>query len=175
MRTRILMLTVALTSFILGAIVACCWWWYAYTHWMMLPREVELATRAAKDAAVLAAIRLNEPKGAIRQLETEMDGAVATLSEWEEVARPDDETRKARDRWLVAVKVYHESYPAGGDLAARVSALLANVPARNPESTCQSSICRLDDLRRAALNGKTNPVKEKADASAPAGGASPGR
>ena len=84
-----------------------------------------------------------------------MDIHVSTLSHWNEASAPDEKVRMARDRWLVPVKVYHESYPVSGDDAPRVKAFLATIPGRGTNSACKSGICRLDDLRvgRAKANG----------------------
>jgi hypothetical protein len=175
MKTKMRTALIALTSFVAGAIAMCCWWWYAYTHWMILPKEVEAASRAGMDAAVLAHLRLNESTNAIQQLESRMDGVVAMLAQWDSVTPPSGEIRKARDKWLLPVKIYRESYPASADVAARIDRLLANVPAGNPKIVCQSSICRLDDRHRAASIANTNSVTTKADPSASANGASPRR
>ena len=89
-----------------------------------------------------------------------MDIGVSAIAQWAEVRPPDEKTRKARDRFLTAVKVYHESYPASGPDAARVNALLATVPGRNPQSACKNGICRLDDLHHGVVNVNTNnPTK----------------
>jgi hypothetical protein len=100
----------------------------------------------------LAQLRLNESKNVIKDMETSMDIGVSTIAVWSEIRPPDEKTHKARDRFLTSVKVYHESYPASGDVAARVNSLLATVPGRNPQNTCKSGVCRLDDLRLAILH-----------------------
>jgi hypothetical protein len=163
MKTKILIIVVGLASFVLGAIAMCCWLWYAYTHWMMIPKEVEAASRAGMYALALAHLRLNEPRAAIQQLEVQMDGVVSMLAQWDKSATANEKIRKARDRWLVPVKVYHETYPASGDVAARINPLLATIPGRNPTDTCKNSICRLDDLHRASSNVNSKPVTEKAE------------
>ncbi len=176
MKTKILVLVVGLASFVLGAIAASFSWGYAWTHRMVIPKEVDFASQAGMDAVVLAHLRLNEPKDAIQQLETRMDAVVYALAQWDELlARPDEQTRKARDRWLTSVKVYHESYPACGDDADRINTLLATVPGRNPQSTCRASICRLDDLHRAKMNVGTNSDTGKVETNATANTASPAR
>jgi|GEM_PF-509186 len=163
MKTKILILVVGLASFVLGAIAMSCWRGYAYTHWMVIPKEVEVASRAEMDAVALAHLRMNEPKAVIQQLEAQMDGAVFNLAQWDESATPNEKIRKSRDRCLVAVKVYHESYPASGDVAARINPLLATIRGRNTQKTCNSSICRLDDLHRSAGNTNSNSISEKAE------------
>jgi hypothetical protein len=140
---------------VVGGIAVSLWWGHVLSR-MTVSKEVEVAAKAAFEAEWLAELRLDETKNAIQSLETSMDIEVFTIAQWAEVSPPDERTRKARDRWLVPVKVYHESYPARGDEAARVNSLLAKVPGRTPESICKSSICRLDDLRLAKLNTKTN-------------------
>jgi hypothetical protein len=81
---------------------------------------------------------------------------VITLSEWQETSMLDEKSRTARDKWLVPVRVYHESYPASGAEAERVNSLLSTVPDRKEASTCKSGICRLDDLRLARSQSATN-------------------
>jgi hypothetical protein len=176
MKTKMLVLVVGLASFVLGVIAASFSWGYAWTHRMVIPKEVDLAGQAGMDAVALAHLRLNEPKDAIQQLETRMDAVVYALAQWDEgIARPDEQTRKSRDRWLTSVKIYHESYPTSGDGAARINALLATVSGRNPQSTCKTSICRLDDLRLAKMNTDPNSATGKVEANVPANAASPPR
>jgi hypothetical protein len=176
MKTKILVLVVGLASFVLGVIAASFSWGYAWTHRMVIPKEVDLAGQAGMDAMILAHLRLNESKDAIQLLETRMDTVVYAIAQWDELlARPDEQTRKARDRWLTSVKTYHESYPASGDGAARINTLLANVPGRNPQSTCKTSICRLDDLHQAKMNTATNSAPGKVEENVPANAASPPR
>ena len=164
MKSRLLIVTVALASFVLGAFGMAGWCWYAYTRWMIPPKEVEMASWAARDTRALAHLRLNEPKEAIRALESGIDEVVSSLALWDEESPPKETTRTARDRWLRSVKVYHESYPACGEGAERVNRLLAQVPGRSSASTCKTSICRLDDLHRAAVKAGTNPVATNAPA-----------
>lgn len=154
MKTK--MAVVGLVSFVLGAVAAGCWFWYAYMHWMIIPKEVELAGRAGMDAVVLAHLRLNEADRAIQQLEVRMDSAVASLAQWDGIKPPSDKARAERNNWLVPVKVYRANYPCTGEVAAFVNPFLATVPDRKPDSTCKSAICRLDDLRHANLDKKTN-------------------
>ena len=119
-------------------------------------KEVDLAFQAAEQAEWLAALRLNETQMAIKELEHSMDIKAFTLAQWEGAYAPDEKTRLRRDRFLVPVKVYHESYPAYGEEASLVIPLLAKVPDRNREKLCKSGVCRLDDLRRGAVNANTN-------------------
>jgi len=51
---KIKLLITAVASFVLGALAACGLWWHAQTQWLVHPKEVELASRAAIDAEVLA-------------------------------------------------------------------------------------------------------------------------
>jgi hypothetical protein len=115
--------------------------------------EIDMAFNAAQEAEWLAELRLNEPKSVINGMESSMDAQVETLATWDLIAPADENTRKARDRWLVAVKVYRESYPASGDDMARANELLSAIPDRDPKSTCKNGVCRLDDLRLAKLQG----------------------
>ncbi|MEI7732110.1 MAG: hypothetical protein WCO56_21225 [Verrucomicrobiota bacterium] len=160
MKSKLLIVIVALASFGLGAIGMACWCWYAYTRWMIPPKEVEMASWAARDTVALAHLRLNEPEKAIRALENGIDEVVSSLSLWDEESPPKETTRTARDRWLLSVKVYHESYPASGEGAERVNRLLSQVPGRSSASTCKNSICRLDDLHRAAVKSGTNSAAD---------------
>ena len=118
--------------------------------------EVDLAFHAAQEAEWAAELRLKEAKSTITDLENSINIQLATIAGWDAVAPPDEQTRKARDRFLTSVKVYQESYPASGSDAARINALLSTVPGRNPQSTCKNGICRLDDLRLAKLHAITN-------------------
>jgi len=139
------------SGFVLGAIAVGWWSGYLFSR-MTVPKEVDVAFIAAQEANWLALLRLNEPENVIKDMENSMDGGISTIAQWAEVRPPDEKTRLARDRFLTSVKVYHESYPASGADAARINALLATVPGRNPQSTCKSGICRLDDLRRGLTN-----------------------
>jgi hypothetical protein len=76
--------------------------------------EVDMAANAAQTAEWLAELRLGETNAAIRGMENIMNIQVQTLAAWDSVAMLDEKTRQARDRWLVPVKVYRESYPASG-------------------------------------------------------------
>lgn len=137
-------------GFVVGGIAVSLWWRHVFST-MTVSKEVEVAAKAAFEAEWLAELRLGETNSAIESIETLMDIGVFTISQWAELSPPDEKTRKARDRWLVPVKVYHESYPVRGDEAARINSLLATVPGRKSQSTCKSGICRLDDQRHAAL------------------------
>ena len=136
--------------------IATGWWSGHIFSRLNVSKEVDFAFRAAEQADWLALLRLNEPKTVIEQLENSIDGTVLTLAQWDEVKAPDKKTRKARDRFLVSVKVYRECYPPSGDNAVRVNSLLATIPGRSPQSICKSGVCRLDDLRRDPLNSNTN-------------------
>ena len=118
--------------------------------------DVDAAVMAAKEALWLADLRLNETTNAISDLEHWLDMQVGTLAAWNEIAPPDENTRQARDRWLRTVKIYRQSYPATGNEAASINALLSTIPGRDPKSTCQNGVCRLDDLRLGKLSTITN-------------------
>lgn len=122
----------------------------------MSSESIKLAFRSAQEAEWAAQLRLNETTNVIDQLENAMRIGVVTLSEWEETSMLDEKNRTARDKWLVPVKVYHESYPVHGTDAERINSLLATVPGRKEVSTCKSGICRLDDKRLATLSTPTN-------------------
>ena len=85
-----------------------------------------------------------------------MDIETVAITQWAAVRPPDEKTRKARDGFLINVKVYHESYPVSGSDARSVAAFLAMIPGRSPQSTCKSGVCRLDDLRLSGLQSVTN-------------------
>jgi hypothetical protein len=118
--------------------------------------EVDMAANAAQTAEWLAELRLGETNAAIRGMENIMNIQVQTLAAWDSVAMLDEKTRQARDRWLVPVKVYRESYPASGSEMARANDLLSTIPGRSATSICKSGVCRLDDRRLATLTTKTN-------------------
>jgi len=134
--------------------------WYAWRVYsmQMVSKEVDLAFNACEQAEWLAHLRLNEPESAIKQMENSMDIEVFTLAQWANVNPPKEEVRARRDKFLVPVKVYHESYPATGDEASTVNSLLAGVPDRNLRKVCKSGICRLDDRRRAAAATTNSPA-----------------
>ena len=139
----------------MGTVATSGWWWHVMAL-QMSSKSVEVAFRAAEEAEWAAQLRLNENTNVIEQLEKAMRIGVFTLDQWEETAMVDEKSRIARDRWLVPVKVYHESYPIRGEEAERVNSLLAKVPGRKATSTCRSGICRLDDLRLARAQSATN-------------------
>jgi hypothetical protein len=144
-------------GFVLGGIAVNLWWGHLLSR-MIVSKEVEVAAKTAFEAEWLALLRLGETKSAIESLEKSMDIDIVTIAQWAETSPPDEKMRIGRDRWLVPAKIYHESYPPQGDEAARVSALLVNIPGRSPQSVCQSGICRLDDLRRGVTVTNT-PTK----------------
>lgn len=142
-----------------GAIVgawACAWWSGRVFGKMVFAKpEVDVAFQAAQEAEWAATLRLNEANSAITHLENSINIQLATIAAWDAAAPPDEQTRRARDRFLTSVKIYQESYPASGSDAARINALLSTVPGRNPQSACGSAVCRLDDLRLAKLHTTT--------------------
>jgi hypothetical protein len=118
--------------------------------------EVDMAANAAQTAEWLAELRLGDTNAAIGNMENSLNIQVQTLAAWDSVIGLDDKTRQARDRWLVPVKVYRESYPVGGSNMAQANELLGTIPGRSPTSTCRSGVCRLDDLRLVKLQSVTN-------------------
>lgn len=138
-----------------GAFGGFLWASRAFSR-MEISKEVDVAAQAAMAANTLAMLRLNDTNAAIEHLEMQMDGALTTIAGWDEYVRfkTDKKTRLARDRWLTAVKVYHQNYPFKDEdtnLVELVNQFLQKIPGRNPKSTCQSDMCRLDDLRLAAF------------------------
>jgi hypothetical protein len=143
------------SGFITAGIAVGLWCGYLFSR-LTVAKEVEVAAQAAEQAEWLAELRLGETTNTIQSLENVMDIGVFTISQWAELRSPDEKTRKARDAFLKNVKVYHQSYPVTGADTARITALLATVPGRGPQSTCKAGICRLDDLRLAKLQTNTN-------------------
>ncbi len=138
-----------------GALGGFLWASRAFSR-MEISKEVDVAAQAAMAANTLAMLRLNDTNAAIRQLGMQMDGALITMAAWDEYNRvkPDEKTRTARNRWLTSVKVYHQSYPFKDEdtnIVELVNKFLEKIPGRNPKSTCQSDMCKLDDLRLAGL------------------------
>ena len=117
--------------------------------------EVDMAANAAQTAEWLAELRLGDTN-ALPDMERSLNIQLQTLADWDSVIWLDDKTRQARDRWLVSVKVYRESYPATGSDMTQANALLSTIRGRDPKSTCKSGVCRLDDLRLAKLPSWTN-------------------
>ena len=102
--------------------------------------EIDTAANAAQTAEWLAELRLGDTNAAIRNMENILNIQVQTLASWDEVIWLDEKTRQARDRWLVPVKVYRESYPVGGSDMIRANELLSTIPGRDPKSTCKSVV-----------------------------------
>ena len=132
------------------------WWaWRTYSQ-LDVPKQFEAAQIAAMWAQPLAELRLGETQQAITMLEGFMDDQVSMLADWRDTDPLDAKWNERIDRCLTAVKMYHESYPASGDDASLIKALLATVPGRQSPKGCQNSVCRLDDLRLAKLSAITN-------------------
>jgi len=145
--------------FVAGLVVgtaAGCWWSAHILSRLIISKEVDAASMAAFEAEWLARLRLNDHESVIKDIENHMDIQISTLAQWNETSPPDEKTRKARDRWLVPAKVYHQSYPVTSDDAARINSLLATIPGRSPNSVCKSGVCRLDDRRVALISAPTN-------------------
>ena len=146
---------------LLGAI-AVNWRWSHLLSTQIASKSVDVAFKAAEETEWLAQLRLNEASNVIEQLERSINLGVVTLAQWENATALDNKSRLARDRFLVPVKVYRESYPAHEDKAAGIdaapiNALLAKIPGRKPKSVCKSGVCRLDDLRLHSAQAATNP------------------
>jgi hypothetical protein len=154
---KLLLVGLFVAGLVVGA-VAGSWWSVRVLSRLTTSKEVEAASIAAFQAEWLARLRLNETESAIKDIENCMDIQVSTLAQWNEASPPDEKTRKARDRWLVPVKVYHESYPVTGGDAARIRSLLGTIPGRSANSACKSGICRLDDRRVGLPKGSANPA-----------------
>jgi len=146
-----------------GALVN--WRWSRILSGQMISKSVDEAFRAAEEVEWLANLRLNQASNVIEQLEKSINIRVLTLAQWEQAASLDERALQKRDRFLMPVKVYRESYPAQDDKsanieAAPINALLQKIPARNPKSVCKSGVCRLDDLRLGHLDVTTNSVSQ---------------
>jgi hypothetical protein len=152
---KLIPIFIFLGGLLVGAVAAGWWSWHVFSQ-VTVSKEEDAASIAAFQAEWLAHLRLHEPETAIKDIESYMDMQVATIAEWNEIKPPDEKMRKILERWLVPVKVYHESYPAVGDNSVQINAFLVTIPGRRTNSTCKSGICRLDDLRRAKQNSATN-------------------
>jgi thiol-disulfide isomerase/thioredoxin len=105
---------------LLGGIASASWSW----HFFSRQQSINMAFRAGEQAYWLAGLRMDDAKNVIEQMEHSMDITVVTLAREEQTAPLDEMTR----RCLTGVKVYRDSYPAGGDRAALINALLVKVP-----------------------------------------------
>lgn len=143
------------SGFIVGGGVVALWAGHLYSR-LIASKEVDVAFLAAQQAEWLAELRLGETTNAIRNIENTMGSDVFTISQWDSAAPPDAKTRKSRDGFLTSVKVYLESFPVTGKEAPTITAFLAPIPGRNPQSTCKAGVCRLDDLRLNKLKKSTN-------------------
>jgi hypothetical protein len=155
MKIKILIIAV---SFIAGAAAGLLWAGHAFKKFE-IAKEVDVAAQAAMDSITLAQLRLNQITNAIADLENRMDINISTLAFMDQVAPPNAEIRLRRDKWLTSVKVYHQSFPVQNNdkkLVELVNPFLDKIPGRSPTSTCKGAICRLDDLRLAALKAETN-------------------
>jgi len=152
---RLLPVGLFLGGLVLGTVAGGLWSWHVFSR-LIVSKEVDAASIAAFQAEWLAQLRLGETRSTIKDLENTMDIQVYTLAQWNEISPPDEKMRKASNRWLVPVKVYHQSYPARGDTAARINAFLGTIPGRNPKSACKSGICRFDDIRLGKPQTITN-------------------
>lgn len=151
-----LLIGTLLVGFVAGGYLGARRTAQVFARMMYAKPEVDQAFNAAQQAEWLAELRLNETNSVMNGMEISMNAEVTAIAEWDGVVTPDEKTRKARDKFLVPVKVYRESYPATGDDARRINDLLSTISGRNPNSTCRSGICRLDDLRLAKSSTITN-------------------
>ena len=155
---KIKTLVIIAVSLMVGAAAGFLWASNAFKKFEVA-KEVDAAALAGMDSVTLAQLRLNETTNVIADLERRMDMRVETLAVWDQFAPPSTEIRKRRDNWLTSVKVYHQSFPVTNNdtnLVALVNPFLEKIPGRSPTSTCKGAVCRLDDLRLAALKTETN-------------------
>ena len=149
--------------FVVGLLVGgALAYWYSYTAFKQMfgSKEAELAFRCSEEANWLAGLRLNQTERVIKSIEQDMDWMVLNFPQWDQVVQLNAETQERRDHRLVAVKLYHESYPPVGEEATKVKAIIANVAGRSPESTCSNWVCQLEDLRLQTARANTNaPAK----------------
>ncbi|HEY4983703.1 MAG TPA: hypothetical protein VIJ24_01430, partial [Verrucomicrobiae bacterium] len=68
-------------GFVVGAIAAGWWAGYVFSR-ITVSKEVDAAFIAAQEAEWLAELRLNEPKGVIKDMEGSMDAGVSTIAIW---------------------------------------------------------------------------------------------
>lgn len=143
-----------------GLVAGACigaWWTGRVSAKMYYAKpEIDQAFLAAQEANWAALLRLKETESTIESLENSIHIRLAAIAAWETVAPADEQTRKARDRFLTTVKVYGQSYPVSGSDTPGIELLLADVPGRSPMSTCKNGVCRLDDLRISRLSATTN-------------------
>ena len=126
---------------------------------MSMAKEVEVAATTAFDANTLSLLRLGKVTNAIAELESRSHITLTDLAVMDQAAQPDANTRERRNRWLTSIKVYHQSYPLRSDdkdADVLVDKFLATIPGRNPNSTCKSGVCQLDDIRLENLKSQTN-------------------
>jgi hypothetical protein len=155
---KIKTLIIIAASLVVGALAGFLWASHAFKKFEVA-KEVDAAAIASMNSITLAQLRLNETTNAIADLENRMDMCLETLAMWDQVAPPSVEIRKRRDNWLTSVKIYHQSFPVtnkDANLVALVNPFLEKIPGRNPTSTCKGAVCRLDDLRLAALKTEHN-------------------
>ncbi|HIA00885.1 MAG TPA: hypothetical protein EYN66_03095 [Myxococcales bacterium] len=143
-------LSIFVVGVLLGAGVSSWYWWHVMSV-QMQSESIDRAYQAAEEAEWAAQLRLNESSNVLSGLERNMAIKVVTLSQWEDTEMMNEESRLARDKWLVPVKVYHQRFPHRGDHTNIVNAFLAAIPDRSEDSICRSGICRLDDQRLAKL------------------------
>ena len=139
-----------------GAWAGAAWSGRAFARMAFGKPEVDQAFLAAQEANWAALLRLGDSNTTLAGLENSIQIRLYTIASWDSVAPADDQTRKARDRFLTSAKVYSQSYPFTGTEGAAIDALLSTVPGRSPTSICKNGICRLDDLRLAKLHTFTN-------------------
>jgi hypothetical protein len=146
------------SSFVIGAVAGYLWAMNAFMQ-VMVAKEVELAAQACQDSTTLAYLRLNNPTNAIARLENQLGRSVYVLAHSDQLHPPSAKVQKARDQSLVAVKVYYQNFPLTNKepkIAALVNPFLEKIPGRDSDKICDGAICRLDDMRQAALKLGTN-------------------
>jgi hypothetical protein len=142
-----------------GAFAGHWWAWHTYSRFSPSAVDEEIQRAAmieVKQAGFLAELRLGETNQAIRDMENFMDDQVSALAYLHDNGGLDEKLQKKIERSLSPAKIYHENYPVSGDDAAYINAMLAKAPGRSQQSTCTSSVCRLDDLRLSKLHTITN-------------------
>jgi len=152
-------LFVAVISLVAGAVGGGLWASNAFKKFH-ISKQVDVAGQTLFSAGTLAYLRLGEVTNAIAELESRTGAAIVSLAVMDQVAPVDDKTRIQRDKLLTSIKVYYQSFPFKSkdtNQNVLVSEFLSRISGRSFENNCDSSVCRLDDLRIVHEQTKLNP------------------
>jgi hypothetical protein len=151
-----LVFAVLVVGIIVGGYFGALWSSHAMARVQFTKPELDMAFLTSQESQWAAFLRLGETNNAISDLEKTIGIQLTAIASWESVTQPDAQARSKLDAFLIDAKTYQKSYPLGGADPARITALLAAVPDRDPHSYCRSGVCRLDDLRLAKVSAPTN-------------------